>query len=732
MKAEFKVAGGVVEEAEADLEAWEARLEAKEAGTIYVPKEEPKKKKKGKAAKKGKGKSKAKGKKKAVVLSDSDDDEDDSDEAIETDEEEEEAEASDDSSDSSTPRKKKARKSKGSDDDDDDSDVVIESDDEEEEDDGRVKDVSEDMSEREVKDVVKEKKEVLKGRKKEKSEARKAVDSATAAVTKLEKKIAKLQREKNRRCALARNSYSRRALAEDFRRGLRILDDEVAEKAQGANWNPEEAQRDYDAINLPVFCVSAREFAKLSGLALGDGKAQVFSSLKETGIPALRKHAKALTLRPRYVRASALLKDVRDLVSSVRMVLSSDGSNDDDSKAVRSAYNTEIVNFRHGLAKLAKEGKDSAAETFEDIRERLGDGSENASAKASSAIRFYDAMHWGSYRATTRRNGVFTNAKGAHNFNEALCKPLIEQLSACWERTFADPERLVGGFKRACLRAVDDFANTLSLSAAPSSQAQFEQVAKVTKANLENRLEQWIQVIVEALDARQKTASRAVEPAYAFPFLFSGIQAEFQSRRVQTYLANTYYASSMERGTGSSYRMKAMMCDFVDKTNSDMFENATEAVMTELDSIAEDIEEKLNKAAEDAIKVVRNNFSLLWEKMGIPDMKTLALRKAVLSNVEIELIQVEGVLGTTESAPAPAEIGIEELEGEDSDNEESANIIRKRKEAANVREKKGKKGSINSYVKKPEIIEVGDSDEEMKDVDAGPPVKTSSPVIILA
>ena len=130
--------------------------------------------------------------------------------------------------------------------------------------------------------------------------------------------------------ALARNNYTRSALAQDFRQGLRQLDDANAEARDGHHWDPSIPQRDYDAINLPVFCCSSREFAKLSGLAKGDGKAQVFTKKSETGIPSLRRHTKALTHAPRYHDAESLLKDVRDFASTVALFLAADGSAGND------------------------------------------------------------------------------------------------------------------------------------------------------------------------------------------------------------------------------------------------------------------------------------------------------------------------------------------------------------------------------------------------------------------
>lgn len=65
----------------------------------------------------------------------------------------------------------------------------------------------------------------------------------------------------------------------------------------------------------------------------------------------------------------------------------------------------------------------------------------------------------------TRRNGAFRY----YDINAALAKPVLEKLVQCWEHIFGSPERLIGGFQKQTLRAIDDFAGELSLSAAPSA-----------------------------------------------------------------------------------------------------------------------------------------------------------------------------------------------------------------------------------------------------------------------
>lgn len=43
---------------------------------------------------------------------------------------------------------------------------------------------------------------------------------------------------------------------------------------------------------------------------------------------------------------------------------------------------------------------------------------------------------WATYKATCRRNGVFSGASGPHDFNEELFSPISKHLANGWERAF--------------------------------------------------------------------------------------------------------------------------------------------------------------------------------------------------------------------------------------------------------------------------------------------------------
>lgn len=45
-------------------------------------------------------------------------------------------------------------------------------------------------------------------------------------------------------------------------------------------------------------------------------------------------------------------------------------------------------------------------------------------------------LFWATYKAVCRRNGIFSNGQGLHDWNQALSDPMLSYLASGWERTF--------------------------------------------------------------------------------------------------------------------------------------------------------------------------------------------------------------------------------------------------------------------------------------------------------
>src|SRR2546423_5308894 len=103
---------------------------------------------------------------------------------------------------------------------------------------------------------------------------------------------------------------------------------EIREEEDAANFNPETDVRDYDEVarSLPVFTVSSRAYQKLKGRLAKDKDVPGFATVEETQIPQLQEHARKTTEAGRQVNCKRFLNTMSQLLNSLRLWASSDGS----------------------------------------------------------------------------------------------------------------------------------------------------------------------------------------------------------------------------------------------------------------------------------------------------------------------------------------------------------------------------------------------------------------------
>lgn len=57
--------------------------------------------------------------------------------------------------------------------------------------------------------------------------------------------------------------------------------------------------------------------------------------------------------------------------------------------------------------------------------------------KVNRDDRAAGGLYWATYKAICRRDGVFSNAHGLHDWNTQLTEPIIKNIANGWERTFS-------------------------------------------------------------------------------------------------------------------------------------------------------------------------------------------------------------------------------------------------------------------------------------------------------
>ena len=147
-------------------------------------------------------------------------------------------------------------------------------------------------------------------------------------ISEAERKEKKIQADMAALCIAGRNQYSKGAIQQDYAAGIKELDQELAAEEDEENFNPDNEARDYDEVasNLPVFCVSSRGYQKLQGRLRKDPSVPGFKKIEETEIPQLQAHCQKLTEAGRTENCKRFLNNLSQLLNSLSLLASSDGS----------------------------------------------------------------------------------------------------------------------------------------------------------------------------------------------------------------------------------------------------------------------------------------------------------------------------------------------------------------------------------------------------------------------
>lgn len=573
----------------------------------------------------------------------------------------------------------KRRRSGLSDDDDDFSDddsstaESIDSDDESESD--QDEDLGSDTGdvgvdeEQETEDSLKEKitesKNAIKDARERLSSARKQKKDASDHLSILSKNVAKVQREKNAFCSLKRSEFSRDVLKEDFRVGLKDLDDAAAEERDPENFNPNANLRDYDAIDLPVFTCSSRDYVRLKGQVQGDGEASCFTNVNDTGVPDLQRWCHQLTVSSRERAARNFLSHLNAFAKSIQTYV--EGAADvttGDREALREKWESTPL-AQHGIAQAM--AWDGAGDAFDAILGGLGGGlgaglftmNQPASLNSSKVDResnrvgiaprlctefaktvdncvqelqenfksgleekcrvgaanaaeaavpttdeFAASMHWATYRATLRRHGSWRR-----DFNVELVNPFTRNIAHSWSTVFES--NLFAPFETATLDSINKLLKDVEDSAAPGLKDRTNKQAEVCLEEARVALKNAVELVKQTLATEQKEVSRCIAP------------------HVQAQLIEGYNTAMEERGTGSVARQKAYFRRYIDECKDNIFDDGADVLLGRLTKAADAIGETLDDALGKLAEKIEVSLAVLWEGVGDDPAQAKCRRRVV-------------------------------------------------------------------------------------------------------
>ncbi|KAL2132078.1 hypothetical protein VTI74DRAFT_4256 [Chaetomium olivicolor] len=481
--------------------------------------------------------------------------------------------------------------------------------------------------------------ESLKAEKKEVRAKKKALEEQISVGREEMKKLAAekelILAEVKAVCIKGRNEYSRRAIKLDFAMGIRELDQENAVEEDEANFDPDVDLRDYNAVaeSLPVFCVSSRAFQKLSGrLEKDDFNAGGFQSVDDTEIPQLQSHAKKLTEAGRAANSRRFLNNLMQLLNSMAMWTSDDGTGSSLSDAEKAKEETRL---RERLHKMEQELETLVRECVALVRELLTDNiydsfdryipmavdSAVPIATQWGAPRGMGGLCWATYKATCRRNGVFSGSSGPKDFNEELFEIISRHLAGGWERAF----------QRRLPAALDTFMRRTK------TQLQTFHREATERAKEAGTHYGGIAMLAQQLEVHSAHISDVRNAVFT---LAQDLQREANrgfTPVIQDEMTPAYQGCVDERGTGSFMRMKNIMVTHVSNRRGVMFRNATNAVQRQLEQLCERIKQELESYVYDLhARLARDYLAVLvgadavFNGMGPPRVE-LMLRSEMAS-----------------------------------------------------------------------------------------------------
>ncbi|KAJ7179183.1 hypothetical protein C8R46DRAFT_1072781 [Mycena filopes] len=436
-------------------------------------------------------------------------------------------------------------------------------------------------------------------------------------------------------CSKKRSEYSRGHLKEDFRSGLKDLDEAVAEERDPANFDPSIPIRDYDAIDLPVFTASSRDYARLKGLVRGDGEPSCFSNPRDTGIPDIQEWCHSLTKSSRERSAKRFLKelarfakDVKDYVTGIGDVTAVDretlrdkwesgeqetepADDDDPFSAILGnlannglytmpTYQPKVDRYGHPIGitpRLMTEFGQVVENSVSSLKDHLRDGLEErcrvgALNAAESAVptsdEFAGSMHWASYRATLRRNGEYRR-----DLNVELVNPFTRNIATKWQQVFeAD---IFSGLLSSTVDCINKLIGDIERSAASGLKDRARIQGESCLESARVALDKTIETVKETLSGEQKEISRSLAP------------------HVQEQLLDGYETAMEERGAGSVARQKAVFHSFIKDRKDEIFEDSADVIMDRLTGAADAIGKTLTVSLDDLAQKIEVNLAVLWE-----------------------------------------------------------------------------------------------------------------------
>jgi len=197
---------------------------------------------------------------------------------------------------------------------------------------------------------------------------------------------------------------------------------------------------------------------------------------------------------------------------------------------------TEAKYLRLKLAKL-EDGLEAAVQQClsertdslsENIYEKIGqvvqaavDAANEIATKWGAPVnrenRSLGGLYWASYKAVVRRNGVYSNAQGLHDFNAQLTEPIMKQLASHWEKAFARRlPNVLQGFTKSVKELLYKFHTDIETRVIQRGTGSAGlAILGQQLSNYENTFQDLTAQLLEIINTNQRDANREFTPVIA-------------------------------------------------------------------------------------------------------------------------------------------------------------------------------------------------------------------------
>lgn len=284
-------------------------------------------------------------------------------------------------------------------------------------------------------------------------------------------------------------------------------------------------------------------------------------------------------------------------------------------------------------------------------------------------------LHYSTYKATVRRDGVYAGSKGPRDFNAELAEPLYKHLGNGWEKAF---QRRLPAVMRTCGKTFSTALHTFHREL--EERARRRGVINPRLGLLARQMKLYEAVFVDLANAmvasineQQREVNRQFTPV------------------VRTAMERAYTLTTDERGTGSFARMKDHMSDEVMANKDVMFVRATRMVQDGLNTICKAVEQQMSQRTDMIFVAMRRDYiqalghgdpgaaQLLpkWQRAMRREIEDIILRSDQTFKNVIEGVEVSPKAEEKEAVDqmAGAEDVTKDGSGEDAKVEDEQDII---------------------------------------------------------